>query len=118
LYLIEQVLSEVGVWDGDCVLQGGVVAGGWLLARSVWARSPCGPSRNLLQPTRKDIYHDDRSSHVVDPATVLEEALGQAWPDLMRSLLQTMINALVSADADAALGRRVRPSQFRARCPA
>lgn len=89
-----------------------------MLARSVWVRWPCGPSRNLLQPTRKDIYHDDRSSHVVDPATVLEEALGQAWPDLMRSLLQTMINALVSADADAVCGAEYAPSQFRARCPA
>ena len=34
--------------------------------------------------------------HIVDP--------GQASPDLMRSLLQTMVNALLSADADAVCG--------------
>ncbi len=37
--------------------------------------------------------------HIVDPAGLLVEALGEASPDLMRSLLQTMINALLSADA-------------------
>jgi len=42
--------------------------------------------------------------HIVDPAGVLSEALGDASPDLMRSLLQTMINALLSADADAVVG--------------
>ena len=42
--------------------------------------------------------------HIVDPAGLLEEALGDASPDLMRSLLQTMINALLSADADNVAG--------------
>ncbi len=42
--------------------------------------------------------------HLVDPATVLGEALTDASPDLMRHLLQTMINALLSADADAVVG--------------
>lgn len=42
--------------------------------------------------------------HIVDPAGVLSEALGDASPDLMRHLLQTMINALLSADADAVAG--------------
>ena len=42
--------------------------------------------------------------HIVDPATVLGEALSEASPDLMRHLLQTMINALLSADADAVVG--------------
>ena len=42
--------------------------------------------------------------HILDPATVLKEALGQASPDLLRDLLQTMINALLSADADAVIG--------------
>lgn len=42
--------------------------------------------------------------HIVDPATVLGEALTDASPDLMRHLLQTMINALLSADADAVVG--------------
>src|SRR5699024_9791124 len=35
---------------------------------------------------------------------LLGEALSEASPDMMRSLLQTMINALLSADADAVIG--------------
>ena len=42
--------------------------------------------------------------HIIDPAHVLTEALGQASPDLMRDLLQKMINALLSADADNVCG--------------
>lgn len=42
--------------------------------------------------------------HIVDPAGLLGEALSEASPDLMRSLLQTIINALLSADADAVIG--------------
>lgn len=53
--------------------------------------------------------------HIVDPATVLGEALADASPDLMRHLLQTMINALLSADADAVVGAEWgRPSPDRA----
>ena len=42
--------------------------------------------------------------HIVDPAGLLGGALAEASPDLMRSLLQTVINALLSADADAVVG--------------
>ena len=42
--------------------------------------------------------------HIVDPAAVLGELLTEASPDMMRSLLQTMLNALLSADADAVAG--------------
>ena len=42
--------------------------------------------------------------HIVDPAGLLGEALAEASPDLMRDLLQTVINALLSADADAVVG--------------
>ena len=42
--------------------------------------------------------------HIVDPERLLHEALGQASPDLMRHLLQTVINALLCADADAVCG--------------
>ena len=42
--------------------------------------------------------------HILDPAGLLGEALSEASPDLMRSLLQTMINTLLSADADAVVG--------------
>jgi putative transposase len=41
---------------------------------------------------------------IVDPTTVLTQALGDASPDLMRSLLQSMINTLLSAEADAICG--------------
>ena len=41
---------------------------------------------------------------IVDPATVLTQALGDASPDLMRTLLQTMINTLLSAEADSVCG--------------
>ena len=42
--------------------------------------------------------------HIVDPAGLLGEALAEASPDLMRSMLQSIINALLSADADAVVG--------------
>ena len=52
--------------------------------------------------------------HIVDPAGLLGEALAEASPDLMRSLLQTMINALLCADADAVVGAEYgRPSSDR-----
>lgn len=42
--------------------------------------------------------------HIVDRARVLGNLLTEASPDMMRSLLQTMINALLSVDADAVCG--------------
>ena len=42
--------------------------------------------------------------HIVDPAHVLGNLLAEASPDMMRSLLQTMINQLLSADADQVCG--------------
>ena len=42
--------------------------------------------------------------HIIDPAGLLGEALSQASHDLMRSLLQHVINALLSADADTVCG--------------
>ena len=35
--------------------------------------------------------------HIVDPAGLLGEALAEASPDLMRSLLQSIINTLLLA---------------------
>ena len=53
--------------------------------------------------------------HIVDPAGLLGEALAEASPDLMRSLLQSIINALLSADADAIVGAEWgRPTPGRA----
>ncbi len=40
----------------------------------------------------------------IDPARLLEEQLAQASPDLLRELLQTFINVLLSADADSVCG--------------
>ena len=52
--------------------------------------------------------------HIVDPSGLLGEALAEASPDLMRSLLQDVINALLSADADAVVGAEYgRPSAGR-----
>src|SRR3954462_10567403 len=40
----------------------------------------------------------------IDPARLLEEQLAQASPDLLRELLGTFINALLSAEADVVCG--------------
>lgn len=62
--------------------------------------------------------------HIGDPERLLGEALSQASPDLMRSLLQTVINSLLSAEADAVCGaeygqaspeRRVQCNGYRRR---
>jgi transposase-like protein len=42
--------------------------------------------------------------HIVDPARLLDQAVSDASPDLMRHLLSTVINALLSAEADAVCG--------------
>jgi len=42
--------------------------------------------------------------HIINPAGLLDQALGDASPDLMRHLLSTVINALLSAEADAVCG--------------
>jgi len=42
--------------------------------------------------------------HMIDPVGLLGQALSDASPDLMRHLLATVINALLSADVDAVCG--------------
>jgi putative transposase len=42
--------------------------------------------------------------HMIDPGRILGQALSDASPDLMRHLLGTVINSLLSADADAVCG--------------
>ena len=42
--------------------------------------------------------------HDIDPARFLEEHLAQASPDLLRQMLATFINTLLSADADQVCG--------------
>ncbi|MGP5087056.1 IS256 family transposase [Brachybacterium tyrofermentans] len=52
--------------------------------------------------------------HIVDPHGLLGEALAEASPDLMRTMLQRIINELLSADADAVAGAEYgRPSPDR-----
>src|SRR6187401_3234233 len=41
---------------------------------------------------------------IIDPRQFLDEHLSQASPDLMRELLTTFINALLSAQADSVCG--------------
>ena len=42
--------------------------------------------------------------HILNPAQLLDNALSGASPDLMRDLLSTVINTLLSAEADAVCG--------------
>ncbi|EJN51706.1 hypothetical protein HMPREF1138_1633, partial [Actinomyces sp. ICM58] len=77
----------------------------WWSARLIWVRSPCDPSRKLSSSDSKRFGGTTMTApHIIDPAGLLGEALSQASPDLMRSLLQHVINALLSADADAVCG--------------
>lgn len=50
--------------------------------------------------------------HMIDPGRLLGQALSDAPPDLMRHLLSTVINALLSADADAVCG-----AEYGVACP-
>src|SRR4051794_39326514 len=45
-----------------------------------------------------------QKSPTIDPARMLEEQLAQASPDLLRELLGSFINTLLSAEADAVCG--------------
>lgn len=49
--------------------------------------------------------------HIVDPAGLPGEALAESSPDFIRQLLQSMINALLSADPDAVVGGAVGKTQ-------
>jgi putative transposase len=58
--------------------------------------------------------------HMIDPARMLGQALSDASPDLMRHLLGTVINSLLSADADAVCGAEygvVSPDRVNSRNP-
>ncbi|GAA1531896.1 hypothetical protein GCM10009827_057060 [Dactylosporangium maewongense] len=47
--------------------------------------------------------------HIIDPAGLLGQALGDASPDLMRHLLSTVINALLSSGGIPEPVRQVQP---------
>ena len=77
----------------------------WWPARLIWVRSPCDPSRKLSTSDSKRFGGTTMTApHIITPAGMLGQALSQASPDLMRSLLQHVINALLSADADTVCG--------------
>ncbi len=50
----------------------------------------------------------------IDPSRFLEEHLARAGPDLLRQMLQTFINTLLFADADAVCGAPYGSRQRRA----
>src|SRR5512133_2743880 len=47
----------------------------------------------------------------IDPAQFLHEQLASASPDLLRSMLTTFVNTLMSAEADAVCGTGYRESR-------
>ena len=49
--------------------------------------------------------------HILNPVALLEKGLSEASPDLMRTLLATVINSLLSADADAVCGASPLPER-------
>jgi len=68
----------------------------------------------VISDNRLEEGHSITAPHIIDPTGLLGDALAEASPDLMRSLLQTTINALLSADADAVVGAEYgRPSPER-----
>lgn len=55
-------------------------------------------------PLKTEEVHAMAAHPSIDPAGFLHEHLAQASPDLLRSLLTTMIDTLMSAEADAICG--------------
>lgn len=56
------------------------------------------------QSTFRKRAHAMTAPHIIDPARFLSEQIEQASPDLMRSMLTTFIDALMSAEADTVCG--------------
>jgi hypothetical protein len=65
---------------------------------------------NLSQHSRKGSIAMT-APHIINPAGLLDQALSDASPDLMRHLLSTVINSLLSAEADAVSTRRMDKRQ-------
>ena len=59
------------------------------------------PTANSWSESNSTSLHQTQCG---SPAHVLGNLLTQASPDMMRTLLQTLINALLSADADQVCG--------------
>jgi len=66
-----------------------------------------GGHRVILQKTaqsRRRSHHAMTANHSIDAAQFLSEHLERAEPDLLRSMLRTFIDTLMSAEADALCG--------------
>src|SRR4051794_22244888 len=63
-------------------------------------RAPAAPSRR----TTHQEFDAMTAPSNIDPVRRLEEQLAQASPDLLRQMLTTFINTLMSAEADAVCG--------------
>jgi hypothetical protein len=61
-------------------------------------RPPRDPSSELLTALSNGVI-TMTAPHIVNPARLLGEALTDASPDMLRGLSQTIINALLAADA-------------------
>jgi putative transposase len=55
-------------------------------------------------PLKIEEFHAMTAAPMIDPAHFLHEQLAQASPDLLRQMLTTFINTLMSAEADAVCG--------------
>src|SRR3954449_13504623 len=83
-------------------------ARGWARKRSCAASSATSPARSIAcSPPRRERRRLPRHGldvHRSIPTAFLHEQLAQASPDLLRQMLTTFINALMSAEADAVCG--------------
>src|SRR4051812_15488960 len=83
-------------------------ARGWARKRSCAASSATSPARSIAcSPPRRERRRLPRHGldvHRSIPAHFLHEQLAQASPDLLRQMLTTFINTLMSAEADAVCG--------------
>lgn len=55
-------------------------------------------------PLKIEEFHAMTAPSSIDPARFLHDQLKQASPDLLRQLLTTFIDTLMSAEADAVCG--------------
>src|SRR4051812_10947899 len=80
----------------------------WARKRSCAASSATSPARSIAcSPPRRERCRLPRYGldvHRSIPAHFLSEQLAQASPDLLRQMLTTFINTLMSAEADAVCG--------------
>jgi len=64
--------------------------------------------RRTAKFKRRRHHHDDRQPHSIDLSAFVAEQLEHAEPDVLRSLLSSFIQALMSAEAEAICGAGYR----------